>query len=91
MRPQAVETRQLEQQRIANLIDDLDGILVADDRVRLDEGWGEIPETIDRFLAQGRPVYLIPGEGWLASLGTRYRLEPLQTIPGYSPIWRVMA
>jgi len=65
-------------------------ILVADDRVRLDEGWGEIPETIDRFLAQGRPVYLIPGEGWLAGLGTRYQLEPVQTIPGHSPMWRVV-
>ena len=65
-------------------------ILVADDRVRLDEGWGGVPETIDRFLAQGRPVYLIPGEGWPADLGTRYELEPVQTIPGYSLIWRVV-
>jgi len=66
-------------------------ILVADDRVRLDEGWGELPETIDRFLAQGRPVYLlIPGEDWIAGLGTRYELEPVQTLPGYSPLWRVL-
>jgi len=65
-------------------------ILVADDRVRLDEGWGELPETIDRFLAQGRPVYLIPAEDWVAGLGTRYELEPVQTIPGYSPLWRVL-
>jgi hypothetical protein len=65
-------------------------VLVADDRVRLDEGWGGLPETIDRFLGQGRPVYLIPGQGWMAALGDRYRLEPIQTVPGYSSIWRVL-
>jgi hypothetical protein len=65
-------------------------ILVVDDRVRLDEGWGEVPETINRFLAQGRPVYVIPGPGWGTEIAGPHELERIETVPGYTPIWRVV-
>jgi 4-amino-4-deoxy-L-arabinose transferase-like glycosyltransferase len=65
-------------------------MLVVDDRDRLDEGYGDIPQTIDRFRAQGRPVYLIRSDEMVNYLANSYRLEVIPTIPGYSPLWKVL-
>ena len=50
-------------------------IFIADDRTRLDQGLGDVPDVIDDNLGR-RPVYLLRhDEGELAALGQRYELE----------------
>ena len=56
-------------------------ITILDDRTRLDENLGDLPDVIDRALAEGRPVYAIrldPNEDKL--LRDRYRLESAGTV-----------
>lgn len=65
-------------------------ILIVDDRVRLDEGYGDLPATIDRFRAEGRPVYLIRPENEIPPLTDRYRIVTRPTVLGLSPLWEVM-
>jgi hypothetical protein len=65
-------------------------ILIVDDRVRLDEGYGDLPATIDRFRAEGRPVYLIRPENEIPPLMDRYRIVTHPTVLGLSPVWEVM-
>jgi len=65
-------------------------ILIVDDRDRLDDNYGDLPATIDRFLAQGRPVYVIRPEDEIAALSQRYRLQEVDTKTGYSSLYRVV-
>ena len=64
-------------------------ILIVDDRTRLDEGYGSVAATVRRFLAEGRPVYLIRQEPEMPALQAIFNLEYVPTIPGYSPLWLV--
>ncbi len=65
-------------------------ILIVDDRDRLDDGYGDLPATIDRFRATGRPVYVIRPTNEIDDLKRTYRLAQIETVPGYSPIWEVV-
>jgi hypothetical protein len=52
------------------------GVTIVDDRTRLDEELGEVPDVIERYLGR-RPVYLIrSSDGELERLAASYRLEP---------------
>jgi hypothetical protein len=52
------------------------GVAIVDDRTRLDEELGEVPDVIERYLGR-RPVYLIrSSDGELERLAATYRLEP---------------
>jgi Protein of unknown function (DUF2723) len=52
------------------------GVAIVDDRTRLDEELGEVPDVIERYLGR-RPVYLIrSSDGELERLADTYRLEP---------------
>ena len=53
-------------------------VFVADDRTRLDLDMGDLTDVIDRYLAEGRPVYVIRIDtGELRTLRERYSLVPL--------------
>lgn len=65
-------------------------ILIVDDRTRLDDGYGSVADTVRRFLAQGRPVYLIRQEPEMPALEATFHLQYIPTTPGYEPLWRVV-
>jgi hypothetical protein len=57
-------------------------VTVIDDRTRLDLGLGEVDQTIDHFLAEGRPVYLMRvSMGEIMDLASRFTIEPVG-LPG---------
>jgi hypothetical protein len=58
-------------------------IRIVDDRTRLDERLGEVPDVVETALAQGRPAYVIradPRE--IAVLEQRYKLERVGPLDG---------
>ena len=65
-------------------------VQIVDDRNVLDDGYGTAQAAVDHFLALGRPVYLIRQPQDIPAFASRYRLVAYPTIPGYSPLWKVV-
>jgi hypothetical protein len=65
-------------------------IFVADDRTMLDLGLGRAPDVIERFLAEGRPVYAIRIDynGDLAELMAMFEMT-LVASGGATGVWKV--
>ena len=65
-------------------------IFVVDDRTMLDQGLGRAPQVIERFLAEGRPVYAIRIDynGDLAELTSQFDMT-LVASGGTTGVWRV--
>ena len=64
-------------------------ILIVDDRTRLDLGYGSVADTVRRFMAEGRPVYLIRPETEILTLEAMFNLQYVPLLPGYEGLWRV--
>jgi 4-amino-4-deoxy-L-arabinose transferase-like glycosyltransferase len=65
-------------------------IFVVDDRTMLDLGLGRAPDVIERYLAEGRPVYAIriDSNGDLAELTSRFDMT-LVASGGATGVWKV--
>jgi hypothetical protein len=62
---------------------------IIDDRDVLDDRLGDLRDVIDRYLDEGRPVYLIRLEDDLPAFEERFVLEALPDIPG-TDVWHVV-
>jgi len=56
-------------------------VAIVDDRTRLDNQLGDVPDVIDRFLGR-RPVYVIRPPGQVMELARRYDLQPIPDLAG---------
>jgi hypothetical protein len=65
-------------------------VTIIDERNILDQGYGTIDATIDRFLPY-RPVYLVPPYWELDRLATTWETQSIQTYAGYTDLLRVEA
>jgi len=56
-------------------------VAIVDDRTRLDNRLGDVPDVIDRYLGR-RPVYIIRPPDQVAELALRYDLRPIPDLVG---------
>jgi hypothetical protein len=66
------------------------GVSIVDDRTRLDEGLGSVPDVIDSNLGK-RPVYLIRLPGDLAALKASYSLALIDSTDPSQPVYQVIS
>jgi MFS family permease len=64
-------------------------VKIIDERNILDDGYGTIHTAVEAHLGR-RDVFIVPPSWELNAILARWEIEPIQTYPGYSELWRVV-
>ncbi|HEX6129509.1 MAG TPA: DUF2723 domain-containing protein [Candidatus Limnocylindria bacterium] len=64
-------------------------VKIIDERNILDDGYGTIGNAVEAHLGR-REVFIVPPSWELNAILARWEIEPIQTYPGYSELWRVV-